>query len=65
MRAKDLATTAWTPAALRQAAACSRDEPQPKFLPATMTSPGRAAAANPGSRSSIACLAISSGGMIW
>ena len=39
-------------------------EPQPKFLPATMTSPGLIPAAKPGSRSSMACLAISSGGMI-
>ncbi len=49
----------------RQAAACSRELPQPKFLPATMTSPGLTLAANPGSRSSRACLAISSGVMIW
>ena len=39
MRAKLLATTisSWP---FRQDTACSREEPQPKFLPATMTLPG-------------------------
>ena len=37
MRAKDSATTALVPAAPSATGACSRDEPQPKFFPATMT----------------------------
>ena len=40
IRAKVLATTAWTPAALSPSAGCSRLEPHPKFLPARITSPG-------------------------
>ncbi len=40
MRAKLLAMTQLTPAALMQRGACSRDEPQPKFVVATMMSPG-------------------------
>src|SRR5271169_1670253 len=40
MRAKLLATTQDTPAALIAIGACSRDDPQPKFFSATMMSPG-------------------------
>ena len=40
MRAKVLAMTQETCEAFRAMGACSRDEPQPKFLPATTTSPG-------------------------
>src|SRR5512134_2061009 len=40
MRAKLLATTQDTPAALIEIGACSRDDPQPKFFSATMISPG-------------------------
>ena len=54
-------TTAPTPAKTRQVAPCSRLEPQPKFLPATITSFFCTLAANSGSRSSSACEAISSG----
>src|SRR5437899_324973 len=55
MRAKDLAMMHLTPTTLRAPTACSRDEPQPQFLPATMMSPGRTALANVASRSSSAC----------
>ena len=44
MRAKLLAMTQLTPAALMHSGACSRDEPQPKLVVATMTSPGLHAA---------------------
>jgi len=37
---KGLATTQPTPAYLIEMGACSREEPQPKFFPATMISPG-------------------------
>jgi len=40
IRANDRATTTLTPAPIRARGACSRDEPQPKLLPATTTSPG-------------------------
>jgi hypothetical protein len=40
IRAKLDAMTQLTPEALMAMGACSRDEPHPKFLPATMTSPG-------------------------
>ena len=40
MRAKLLAMTQETPAALMARGACSRDEPQPKLVVATMMSPG-------------------------
>ena len=40
MRAKLLATTQAMPLALMATGACSREEPQPKFSPATMISPG-------------------------
>ena len=39
IRAKDLAMTHWIPSALMISGACSLEEPQPKFLPATMISP--------------------------
>lgn len=41
-----------TPSAAMQAGANSREEPQPKFFPATKISPGRAAAASSGRRAS-------------
>src|SRR5208283_4378490 len=51
IRAKDGAMTATTPASRRARAACSLEEPHPKFLPATITAPlSRGASA--GSRSS-------------
>ncbi len=57
MRANDSATTATTPPASRRATtACSRDDPQPMFLPATMTDP-RMRPASVGSRSSKTCSA--------
>ena len=39
MRAKFAAMTQEMPLALMATGACSRDEPQPKFTPATMMSP--------------------------
>lgn len=41
MRAKVCAMTQLTPQPLMARGACSRDDPQPEFLPATMMSPGR------------------------
>ncbi len=55
MRAKLLAITQLTPAALMAIGACSRDDPHPKFLPATMISPGFTLAGKVGSASSIQC----------
>ena len=40
MRANDSATTACRPAAPSATGACSREDPQPKFLPATMIAYG-------------------------
>ena len=40
MRAKLAAITQLTPLALMAMGACSREEPQPKLTPATITSPG-------------------------
>ena len=48
-----------TPLALITPGACSREEPQPKFLPATMISPAFTLGANVVSISSIACSANS------
>jgi len=59
MRAKLLATTQLRPQPLRAMGACSREDPQPKFLPATIISPGFTFCANDGSLSSIQCLANS------
>jgi hypothetical protein len=39
MRAKLLAMTQEMPLVLMTSGACSREEPQPKFQPPTMTSP--------------------------
>ena len=61
MRAKLLATTTSTPAALMAMGACSRDEPQPKFSSATMMSPGCTRSMNDVSRSSRQCFASSAG----
>src|SRR5258708_693418 len=59
IRAMERATSTFTPAATRHVTACSRDDPQPQLLPATMMSPGFTLEANVGSRSSSACFAIS------
>lgn len=50
--AKLLAMMQRMPAVLRTEAAISREEPQPKFSPATMASPGRSRAASSGRRGS-------------
>ena len=50
--AKLLAMMQRMPAAFRTEAAISREEPQPKFSPATMASPGRSCAASSGRRGS-------------
>src|SRR5689334_3353231 len=60
-RPNDSASTAPIPSATT-ATCAGRDEPQPKFLPPTITSPGRAFAANVGSRLSRQCLPCSSFG---
>src|SRR5712692_7039131 len=61
MRANDLAMMHFTPAYFSAPTACSRDEPQPQFLPATMMSPGLTVLANVASKSSSACFAHSFG----
>ena len=61
IRAKLLATTAATPAALRPSTGCSREDPHPKFSPARITSPGWTSPAKDGSRSSNRWGRISSG----
>ena len=48
IRAKDLAMTHWIPSALMISGACSLEEPQPKFFPATMISPFRISPASSG-----------------
>ena len=54
------------PAALRAMGACSREEPQPKFSPATMMLAGLdAAAAKPGLTSSMQCAASTSGSVVF
>src|SRR5574337_619620 len=45
--------------------ACSRDEPQPKFLSATMMSPGRTFEAKEASSSSMQCFASSFGSEVF
>src|SRR3990167_9714431 len=57
--AKLSAITQETPAALIAMGACSLDEPQPKFFPATMISPGLTFFAKRGSASSMQWLARS------
>src|SRR5712692_5587611 len=53
-----------TPAAFKQVTACSRDDPQPQFLPPTTMSFGRTSLAKRGSRSSSAWAAVSAGLLI-
>jgi len=73
MRAKDFATTHDTPAPKRARGACSRDEPQPKFSSATITSSCFTPTANSGRAFSKAWRASSaashvtrySAGIIW
>ena len=47
--------TAAMPQPLIAIGACSREEPQPKFLPATITSPGETFAAHSGLTGSRQC----------
>ena len=61
MRAKLLAMTQETPAALMATGACSREEPQPKFSSATTMSPGCTRVVNVVSRSSKQWRASSAG----
>src|SRR5512139_2153930 len=65
MRAKERATTAEAPDALMAMGACSREEPHPKFFPATMKSPGDTFAAYAASMSSMQCLASSAGSEVF
>ena len=53
------AMTQLTPDSLMAIGACSRDEPQPKFLPATMMSPALTRFTKVLSRSSMQCEASS------
>src|SRR5512132_455352 len=53
--------TADAPDALIAIGACSREEPHPKFFPATMKSPGATFDANEASMSSMQCEASSAG----
>src|SRR3990172_1862868 len=64
MRAKELATTAETPAALMLIGATWGEEPQPKLDSATMTSPRRIRRTKLGSASSMQCLASSAGSAV-
>ncbi len=64
MRANDSATTYRTPAPFSASGACSRDEPQPKFRPPTITSPGSTDCANSSRVPSNACFASSAGSLI-
>ena len=61
MRAKLAATTTGTPEALMAIGACSREEPQPKFLPPTMMSPALTSFAKVSSMSTMQCEASSFG----
>src|SRR5438105_4191090 len=65
MRAKLGATTAATPDALIDTGATSRDDPQPKFAPATMMSPALTLSTKSGSRSAMQCFANSTGSVRW
>ena len=53
LRAKEGAMTHLTPLDLRARGACSREEPQPKFFPATTMSPGSTVLAKSASISSM------------
>src|SRR5574337_946349 len=53
------------PLAFMAIGACSRDEPQPKFLSATMMSPGRTFEAKEASSSSMQCFASSFGSEVF
>ena len=55
MRAKSLAITSDIPLALIATGACSLEEPQPKFLPATIISPGLTLSTKDLSISSMQC----------
>ena len=61
MRAKDAAITHLTPAYFKAKGACSRLEPQPKFLPPTTITPFFAFSGKFESKPSRACLARSYG----
>jgi hypothetical protein len=63
MPPNDFATTQAAPRCLSASAACSREEPLPKPLPATTTSPGLMRAAKLGSTASRQCAAITSIGL--
>ena len=62
--AKLAAMTTGTPAARMATGACSREEPQPKFLPPTMMSPAFTFWAKLSSRSAMQCLASSWGSKV-
>ena len=55
--------TATMPEALSAIGACSREEPEPKFSSPTTTSPYRTVGRKSPSRSSMQCLARSSGSL--
>src|SRR4030042_3045394 len=57
--------TADAPDALIAIGACSREEPHPKFFPATMMSPGATFDANEASMSSMQCEASSAGSEVF
>jgi hypothetical protein len=57
MRAKLCATTQEMPHALMAMGACSREEPQPKFVAATMMSPAETRVLKSGSMFSMQCSA--------
>ena len=61
IRANDCAMTTFTPAPMNASGACSREEPQPKFLPPTTMSPSFTFFANSSRVPSKACVASSSG----
>ena len=65
MRAKLRAMTQLTPLALMASGACSRDDPQPKFSPATIMSPGLTLPAKEGSMSSMQCRASSAASVVF
>ena len=56
--------TTGTPLALMATGACSREEPQPKFLPPTMMSPAFTVSAKVGSMSTMQCFASSFGSKV-
>src|SRR5512143_3406685 len=65
MRAKERAMTADAPDALIAIGACSREEPQPKFFPATMKSPEATFDAKEASMSSMQWRASSAGSEVF